>query len=170
VAGSHLEVDARPARRSLRFVAGLAVLIALVWFVFLRGDGTESGAMTLPPDVPSGVEEPVQVAATQPKQAHKETFEVFAPKDPCDSLRESETGEGKDKGEDSPAADGHQVSLDSVTSSGDVSVTVDATEYQPAVGEVFAESFQVVSIDGTCAALLFGDDQFTLCEGQEITK
>jgi hypothetical protein len=170
VAGSHLEVDARPARRSLRFVAGLAVLIALVWFVFLRGDGTDSAAVTLPPDVPTGIEEQVQVAETQPKQAHKETFEVFAPKDPFESLVESESNDANDKGADTTASDGHQVSLDSVTASGDIVVSVDAAEYQPAVGEVFAESFQVVSVDGTCAALLFGDDQFTLCEGQEITK
>ena len=39
-----------------------------------------------------------------------------------------------------------------------------------AEGEVFAENFKFLSVSGECATMLFGDDQFTLCEGEEILK
>ena len=51
-----------------------------------------------------------------------------------------------------------------------VQVQVDGTVYTVSEGETFAQNFQVVSIDGECASFLFGDDQFTLCEGEEILK
>jgi hypothetical protein len=49
-------------------------------------------------------------------------------------------------------------------------VRVDGTVYTVSPGERFAENFQFVSASGQCATFLFGDDQFTLCEGQEILK
>jgi hypothetical protein len=49
-------------------------------------------------------------------------------------------------------------------------VEVDGTVYTAAEGEVFAENFELVSASGECATMLFGDDQFTLCEGEEILK
>jgi hypothetical protein len=42
--------------------------------------------------------------------------------------------------------------------------------YTAQEGETFADSFQLVSASGRCATMLFGDDQFTLCEGEEILK
>ncbi len=49
-------------------------------------------------------------------------------------------------------------------------VEVDGTVYTVAQGEVFAENFELLSASGECATMLFGDDQFTLCEGEEILK
>ncbi len=51
-------------------------------------------------------------------------------------------------------------------------VRVSGVVYQVREGDVFAESYQVVSLDqGTgCGEFLFGDSQFSLCEGQEILK
>ena len=49
-------------------------------------------------------------------------------------------------------------------------VQVDGTVYTVDVGEEFADSFKLLSTSGDCASLLFGDDQFSLCEGQEILK
>lgn len=49
-------------------------------------------------------------------------------------------------------------------------IQVDATVYTVDVGETFAENFRLLSTSGECATLLFGDDQFTLCEGEEILK
>jgi hypothetical protein len=49
-------------------------------------------------------------------------------------------------------------------------IQVDGTVYTVDPGETFAESFQLVSISGDCASILFGDDQFTICEGEEILK
>lgn len=49
-------------------------------------------------------------------------------------------------------------------------VQVDGTVYTVDEGETFAQSFKLVSASGRCATMLFGDDQFTLCEGEEILK
>jgi hypothetical protein len=168
VAGSHLDIDARPAYRSIRFVAALAVVVALVWFVFLRDDGARDLGATLPADVPMSTVEPAQVAQTGPNKGHSQTFEVFAPKDPFKALvsdKDPEKGKG-----DVASGDGHQVVVDSVSPDAQVVVNVDGTDFRPSVGEVFADSFQLVSVEEKCTALLYGDEQFTLCEGQEVTK
>ena len=49
-------------------------------------------------------------------------------------------------------------------------VEVDGKVYTVDEGETFADNFQLVSVQDGCASLLFGDDQFTLCEGEEILK
>jgi hypothetical protein len=69
--------------------------------------------------------------------------------------------------------EGHRVKLvDVFTEDGEkrAQVRVDGTVYTVSPGERFAENFQFVSASGQCATFLFGDDQFTLCEGQEILK
>jgi len=71
------------------------------------------------------------------------------------------------------AVGGHTVKLmDVFNKNGDTvaQVQVDGTVYTVSQGETFAESFQVLSIRGKCATLLFGDDEFNLCEGEEILK
>jgi hypothetical protein len=68
---------------------------------------------------------------------------------------------------------GHRVSLvDVFRAEGGqrAQVQVDGTVYTVEEGDRFAESFQLLSISGECATMLFGDDQFTLCEGEEILK
>ena len=68
---------------------------------------------------------------------------------------------------------GHRVRLiDTFTRNGETQarVQVDGTVYTVGEGERFAENFEVLSISGECASLLFGDDQFSLCEGEEILK
>ncbi len=49
-------------------------------------------------------------------------------------------------------------------------VQVDGTVYTVSEGDRFADNFELLSIEGQCASLLYGDDQFTLCEGEEILK
>jgi hypothetical protein len=49
-------------------------------------------------------------------------------------------------------------------------VQVDGTVYTVGEGDRFAENFEILSISGQCASMLFGDDQFSLCEGEEILK
>ena len=49
-------------------------------------------------------------------------------------------------------------------------VQVDGSVYTVDEGERFAENFQLLSASGRCATMLFGDDEFTLCEGEEILK
>lgn len=49
-------------------------------------------------------------------------------------------------------------------------IQVDGTVYTVDEGERFAENFQLISTSGQCATMLYGDDEFTLCEGEEILK
>ncbi|MEO7803559.1 MAG: hypothetical protein ABIS18_03760 [Actinomycetota bacterium] len=49
-------------------------------------------------------------------------------------------------------------------------IKVGSTVFTVSVGEVFASNFKLISISGTCATLLHGDDKFTLCEGEEVFK
>lgn len=49
-------------------------------------------------------------------------------------------------------------------------IRVDDVVYIVNEGETFAENFNLVSTAGQCASILFGDDQFTLCEGEEVYK
>ena len=68
---------------------------------------------------------------------------------------------------------GHRVRVIDVYRQGGANraqVQVDGTVYTVDEGETFAENFQLMSTSGQCATMLFGDDEFTLCEGEEILK
>lgn len=85
------------------------------------------------------------------------------------------TGTDGTGGQDSSGQniDGHRVKLvDVFTKNGKqkAQVQVDSTVYTVDEGETFADNFKLLSVSGQCASLLFGDDQFTLCEGEEILK
>lgn len=45
----------------------------------------------------------------------------------------------------------------------------DAT-YSVTPGQIFATSFELLTIDGRCSQLLFGDAPFTLCTGEQVMK
>jgi hypothetical protein len=47
---------------------------------------------------------------------------------------------------------------------------VNDTVHTPAVGADFGGSYRLLGASGTCATYLFGDEQFRLCEGQEVLK
>jgi len=49
-------------------------------------------------------------------------------------------------------------------------IQVDTTIYEVRVGETFAGSFLLRSIDGRCVNVLYGDDGFRLCEGDRVMK
>lgn len=50
------------------------------------------------------------------------------------------------------------------------SVKVDGVVYDVFSGDRFAENFKLIAVYGKCATMLFGDDQFTLCEGEHVLK
>lgn len=80
-------------------------------------------------------------------------------------------GSGGGSGDEN--VEGHTVQLISVNGQGGnatVSIQVDDTVYEVTQGETFAENFELLSTSGECATVLFGDDQFTVCEGEEILK
>lgn len=87
-----------------------------------------------------------------------QSFEVFAPKDPF-----SPSGGGT--GARPPV----RIQMLDVAD-GSVVANVDGTEIRAAEGEVFASYLMVLGTDGTCSTLLFGDEQFSLCEGEAAVR
>lgn len=82
-------------------------------------------------------------------------------------------GTGGGSGDGSSNVSGHTVRLiDTYRQNGELraQVQVDGTVYTVDVGERFAENFELVDISGECASILYGDDQFSICEGEEILK
>lgn len=68
---------------------------------------------------------------------------------------------------------GHRVKLiDTFTQGGSdkARIEVDGTVYTVAEGETFATNFKLLSIENKCITAFYGDDQFSLCEGEEILK
>jgi hypothetical protein len=78
-------------------------------------------------------------------------------------------GDGDGGGGGPVAMGGREVVLiDVFTRGGEqvVQVSVDGDTFVVGEGERFAGNFEVTSIEGTCATFLFGDESFTLCEGE----
>ncbi|AKL73307.1 hypothetical protein IMCC26256_111015 [Actinobacteria bacterium IMCC26256] len=49
-------------------------------------------------------------------------------------------------------------------------IRVGSTVYTVSAGDTFATSYMVVSLEGACAQLLYGDAPFQLCKGEEVIK
>jgi hypothetical protein len=81
-----------------------------------------------------------------------------------------DSGSGTSGGDSSEDVSGHSVELVSTLGGGRAQIQVDSTVYTVDEGERFAENFELVSVSSECATLLYGDDQFSLCEGEEILK
>ena len=82
-------------------------------------------------------------------------------------------GDGGGSGDGSSNVSGHTVRLIDVYRQGGrtrAQIQVDGTVYTVDVGERFAENFELVDVSGECASILYGDDQFSICEGEEILK
>lgn len=84
------------------------------------------------------------------------------------------TDTGPCRGTDEVVCEGRTVTLIDVFTTDDGTpvavVQVDSTVYEVRRGDTFAQNFQVVSIDPPCVTLLYGDDAFTLCEGERALK
>jgi hypothetical protein len=69
--------------------------------------------------------------------------------------------------------DGRLIGLVEVRGTGGDAVAiiqVDTTLYEVRAGETFAGSFQLSSVSGSCANVLYGDDAFQICEGDRTLK
>jgi hypothetical protein len=89
------------------------------------------------------------------------------PTDPNEDVRQSGC-----RGEAEVICDGRVVTLIGIRDDGEprAAIQVDTTVYDVGVGDRFAEYFQVRSIEGGCANLLYGDDGFRVCEGDRVLK
>jgi hypothetical protein len=77
------------------------------------------------------------------------------------------------RGEAEMVCEGRVVSLVGVqqTAAGpQATFQVDTTTYEVVVGQDFATSFRLLSVDGDCATFLYGDERNTLCVGQRVLK
>jgi hypothetical protein len=75
-------------------------------------------------------------------------------------------GGGGGGGGGSTTVGSHTVVLDDIFTSGGVQkvqVEVDGTVFTVSEGQSFDDNFKLVSINGSCADFLFGDQSFTLC-------
>lgn len=62
--------------------------------------------------------------------------------------------------------------LDIFTQDGErmATVSVDGQEFTVTEGETFADNFRLIELTEECGTFVFGDEQFTLCIGQEVRK
>ena len=156
-------------------------------------EGVPAPEETVPP------EEDVAAGEDDDGDGEVETFEVFAPRDPFEPLVSADgaapggdTGGTTDGATDTPGDGGtevppgegpapnegenigrHRVAVVDVYNENGrdrAQIRVDGNVYTVDEGENFAENFRLVSASGRCATILFGDDEFTLCEGEEILK
>ena len=152
----------------------------MVYLLLFSGGGEEPEAFptTRPRPIPTPTVSPMPTPTGVP-----ETDEVFEGKDPFRPLVSAAGGVGGETpapgGTTPPSTggpsggDAQRVTLVQVSGSGDdltATVQVNGTEYTVQEGDTFAGSYRVKSLTASCGTFLFGDEQFTLCEGQEVLK
>ncbi len=171
---------ASPARGSLTRIAVtllvISALLAAAWVLVLRDRLAPAPEAVAPAPVVMDAAEETEAAPPGPaRDAPAKTSEVLAPKDPFKPLIEEDPvpqGKGSKKATE-PRGDGLRIKLlDSFVENGTrrVHVKVGRSVHPVDEGEIFASNFKLVSIDRRRASLLYGDDQFRLCEGDAIIK
>jgi hypothetical protein len=101
------------------------------------------------------------------------SFQTAQPRDPFRPLITESSATGDGGGGSTYEPSGTRVQLVAITDVGGVlraTVIVDSTTYDVGVGDSFAESFMVVSLDTDSGVFLYGDNAFELSVGQEILK
>jgi hypothetical protein len=169
----------QPRERALIIIVGIIALLAIAYLLFLSGG--EDTPEVFPTFTPRSTPR-VTASPTPETTAPPETFEVFEGKDPFRPLVTDSTAGGGGGPAPSPGSspgssggtDGsQQVTLVDISGSGanrTATVEVNSTEYQVKEGETFAESYRVKDLTASCGTFVFGDEQFTLCVGQEVLK
>lgn len=178
--------------RDRQAVIILLVVAALAGVVFVLTRGGSGGGEAIPVPVAVGTgPTPVPVASPSPSPTPQDGSNlVFSGRDPFQPLVDltetvptptTDTGSPQPTLTVSPASTpppapsggssmvigGHTVVLLDVFNQDGIDmaqVEVDGTVYTVSEGETFADDFQLLSVDGTCADFLYGDGSFTLCE------
>lgn len=181
-------------RRALIILAIVAVAVGAFFFLTRGGGDEQSDAAPTPASPPPVVVEPTEPPARPPRFTFFSGRDPFEPLISDEVPEEgggtttdgtstdggetgngtvTEPGEGAEEGSSGGATTsvgGHSVTLVDIFSQGGeelAQVEVDGETFLVSEGEEFAGSFKLVSIEGTCANMLFGDEAFTLCEGGE---
>jgi hypothetical protein len=171
-------------RRSIRpwvigLLLALGAAVIVLWLIVGGEDRPQSSASRVDSEASE------QLSATNDQPADKvvggavETSELFAPKDPFDPLISSRSAAGDrtvsasaQASKDRSGVGENNVLLVAASSrrGGGAEVQVNGIAYTVSRGETFAENFKLLAASGECVAMLFGDQEFTLCEGDEILK
>jgi hypothetical protein len=171
-------------RRSVRpWVVGLVLALGAAAIAFWLTAGGDDRPRSSASQVDSEASEQPSATIEQPGDnvtgGAVENSELFAPKDPFDPLiSTSASAGGRAAGASSKASKGRaavgerKVLLVAASSrrGGGAEVQVNGVAYKVSRGETFAENFKLLAASSECVAMLFGDQEFTLCEGDEILK
>jgi len=177
-------------RRKMVLVAGAGALAVAVlgYFVvvpMLSGPASESSSFVAVHHAPKKKTTAVKKPAAKPAAQPASYNDISARQDPFRPLVEvpppaapaATTGDGTTgttDGTTAPAAvAGTRVILLHVYSKDGksyASTKVGDKVYTPVVGSTFAESYKLLAVNGTSATYLFGEEQFSLSEGQEVVK
>lgn len=180
----------RPGLTTLAALAALGAAWLLAVVPLLSGGAPPPSAAPSPSPQDRGGQPAADARALQqPEQLPVETFEVFLSRDPFRPLTPAGDGAPPPPGTPpSPGAaptegcvgdvevvcNGHVVTLVDVFEDDagrpTAIVQVNSTMFTVHEGDVFADNFRVLSIDPPCVTLIFGDDTFTLCEGERVLK
>ena len=173
----------QPRERALIIIVGIIALLGVVYLLFLSGGESEPEAF--PTSRPSPGIVPSAAPTGAPTPSLPETYEVFEGKDPFRPLvtqgggiappGTSAPGSGSNGGPGSSGgpSGAQRVTLVEISGSGSdrtATVEVDSTEYRVKEGDSFAGSYRVKNLTAQCGTFVFGDEQFTLCVGQEVLK
>lgn len=66
--------------------------------------------------------------------------------------------------------DGTSVKIVDVAEDATVDVDIDGRIFHVTKGDRFARNFRLLFTNHKCVSMLFGDDQFSICEGEEALK
>jgi hypothetical protein len=189
---THGETLSSRSSRITKVVLIVASVFAVAWWLFIRDGGGNSIA-------PPKVEYPASTATAQIRptpeskytsprpRAPVETSKVYASKDPFEPLVESSTTDVATDGTGQKATSSNKASSEKAAATTDEStgspitlvdvkgtsqaeVDVAGETYRVGRGERFAKSFKLLLVDGKCVSMLYGDDQFDICEGEKISK
>jgi hypothetical protein len=179
-------------------IAGVLAVVLIAKLVLFSGGGgggsdTTLSSLSLPSFTPGLIT--TTTTAPSARSTHTPaTFDVFATKNPFEPVvivtpgtgttsPTSGTGTSTGTGTGSPTStaapsnepsQGTSVALLDVFKQGDgtpmAKVQVGSTVYTVGVGDGFATSYRVVSLNAPCGQFLFGDAPFKLCEGEEVIK
>lgn len=170
------------SRRELLIIAVLVVfliIVAAVLALTMTGGDDDALDTPLPPSTARPRPTPTPTRTTTPvtpgRFDGRDPFQplvVAAPPGGGDGSAPP-PGQSGGPGGPNPTGRSRRVTLvDIFTQDGDrmATVTVGAQEYTVGEGDRFADNFEVVDITARCATVLFGDQRFTLCIGQEVQK
>jgi hypothetical protein len=170
----------QPRERALVIIFGIIAVLAIIYLVFVSGGEDEPQSQSSPRPTVGVTPRPTITTSPSPTSPPR-TFEVFEGKDPFRPLVGGGIAGGGGGGgtpgpSGGPGGDtngAQRVTLLEITGSGasrTATVRVDSTEYTVKEGETFAGSYRVKTLTTRCGTFVFGDEQFTLCVGQEVLK